>query len=232
LIVYLSASPFTNIGTASVTITTSWQRFTVVTSTATAAAYNFQLNTIAVGTVYAWGAQLEVGAFPTSYIPTTTAAVTRSADAASITGSAFSSWYRQDEGTLLSSAASNSLGTGSNYWDFTDGTTNNRMVPYTTNPTNSQIFYATGGVGFGMAPGAIVFGSRNSLAFGYQVNNFAAVLNGGSPVVNTSSAVAVGINKVNIGTNLFITAPLNGTIRRLTYWPQRLSNSTLQSITQ
>ena len=106
------------------------------------------------------------------------------------------------------------------------------MVPYTTNPTNSQIYYATGGVGFGMAPGAIVFGSRNSLAFGYQVNNFVAVLNGGSPVVNTSSAVAVGINKVNIGTNLFTTASLNGTIKRLTYWPTRLSNEALQRITQ
>ena len=175
--------------------------------------------------------QLEQGAFATSPILTSTAAATRSADLASITGSAFSSWYRQDEGTLLSSAASNTLSSGSNYWDFTDGTTNNRMVPYTTTPTNSQIFYATGGVGFGLAPGAIVFGSRNSLAFGYQVNNFAAVLNGGSPVVNTSSAVAVGINKVNIGTNLFGTASLNGTIRRITYWPQRLANSTLQSIT-
>ena len=51
--------------------------------------------------IYLWGAQLEVGSFPTSYIPTTTAAVTRSADLASITGSAFSGWYRQDEGDAL-----------------------------------------------------------------------------------------------------------------------------------
>jgi hypothetical protein len=51
--------------------------------------------------IYIWGAQLEEGSFPTSYIPTTTAAVTRNADVASITGSAFSGWYRQDEGTLF-----------------------------------------------------------------------------------------------------------------------------------
>jgi hypothetical protein len=51
--------------------------------------------------IYFWGAQLEVGAFPTSYIPTTTSTVTRSADVASITGSNFSSWYRQDEGTMF-----------------------------------------------------------------------------------------------------------------------------------
>jgi hypothetical protein len=232
LIVYLSGSPFTNIGTANVTITTFWQRFTVVTSTATATAYNLQLNAIAVGTVYAWGAQLEAGASPTSYIPTTTATVTRAADVASITGSNFSSWYRQDEGTLLSSAASNTQNTSSIYWDFADGTINNRMVPYTSTPTTSSVFYASGGVGFSLGPGTIVYGSRNSLAFGYQLNNFAATLNGGIPVVNSSSAVAVGINKVNIGANLFSTASINGTIRRLVYWGQRLPNNVLQTITQ
>ena len=39
--------------------------------------------------------------FPTSYIKTTGASATRSADNASITGENFSSWYRQDEGSIL-----------------------------------------------------------------------------------------------------------------------------------
>lgn len=50
--------------------------------------------------LYVWGAQLEVGSFPTNYIPTTTAQVTRAADSASMTGANFSSWYNTT-GTIL-----------------------------------------------------------------------------------------------------------------------------------
>jgi hypothetical protein len=48
--------------------------------------------------IFIWGAQLEAGAFPTSYIPTVASQVTRAADSASMTGTNFSDWYRADEG--------------------------------------------------------------------------------------------------------------------------------------
>jgi hypothetical protein len=51
--------------------------------------------------IYLWGAQLEEGSFPTSYIPTTTSTVTRSPDIASIEGTNFSSWFNQSEGTVF-----------------------------------------------------------------------------------------------------------------------------------
>jgi hypothetical protein len=50
--------------------------------------------------IYIWGAQLEQGSFPTSYIPTVASTRTRAADNASITGKNFSEWYRQDESTI------------------------------------------------------------------------------------------------------------------------------------
>ena len=49
--------------------------------------------------VYLWGADLEAGAFPTSYIPTTTTAVTRNADVATMTGTNFSNFYNHLAGT-------------------------------------------------------------------------------------------------------------------------------------
>jgi hypothetical protein len=51
--------------------------------------------------IYVWGAQLEVGSFPTSYIPTTNSTVTRTADNVSMVGENFSSWYNQEQGSFL-----------------------------------------------------------------------------------------------------------------------------------
>jgi hypothetical protein len=50
---------------------------------------------------YVYGMQAEAGAFPTSYIPTSASTVTRSADTASMTGTNFSSWYNQSEGSMV-----------------------------------------------------------------------------------------------------------------------------------
>ena len=50
--------------------------------------------------IYVWGEQAEAGSLPTSYIPTSGSAVTRSADNADMTGTNFSSWYNQSEGTI------------------------------------------------------------------------------------------------------------------------------------
>ena len=52
--------------------------------------------------VFIWGAQWEDNKeFPTSYIPTTTAAVTRARDICTILGDNFLSWYNPNNGTIL-----------------------------------------------------------------------------------------------------------------------------------
>lgn len=60
--------------------TSQWERFTTTFTVVTSAApISFRAQSF-VGDVAIWGAQIETGSYPTSYIPTTNASVTRNAD--------------------------------------------------------------------------------------------------------------------------------------------------------
>ena len=77
-----------------------------------------------------WGAQLELGSYATSYIPTTTSTVTRNADITLVTG--VSSLIGQTEGTLFIEWAPGDLGldTNSNIMGIYSSTGNNRLSLY------------------------------------------------------------------------------------------------------
>jgi hypothetical protein len=185
--------------------------------------------------VYVWGAQLEAGAFPTSYIPTTTATVTRSADVASITGTNFSSWYRQDEGTVFVRAATFSPGTVLTH--AISGGTFNESIYANFSGGNSFRGANVLDAGVGQANSISTFtgliasvGVNDALAF--QADNFGESLNGLATRTDNTGTIPT-VDRLFIGSNWTGNGSfLNGTIKRLTYWPQRLSNSTLQQITQ
>jgi hypothetical protein len=174
--------------------------------------------------------QLELGAFPTSYIPTTGTAATRAADVASISGSNFSSWYRQDEGTVFAEASPKS---GAAFLGFNDGTTSNRIRLAHTGTTAASAVNVTGGaLQFSDTSGAASFpvNTQGKAALAMKASDFALVGNTSSVV--TSTGLMPPANQATIGASIGqATAALNGPIARLTYWPQRLPNDTLQTIT-
>jgi hypothetical protein len=180
---------------------------------------------------YIWGAQLEAGAFPTSYIPTTTATVTRSADVASIGSSAFSGFYNQSEGTVFAetSAAAGSGNFGVMSFNAS-GSGNNRIdarIP-------SLSLVTTGGTQVAALNNSLpqVAGQVCKTALAYAVDNYGKSTNGSTVATDTSGAMPVGINQLDIGSVEGRNIPVNQPIRRLTFWPTRLPNSTLQAVTQ
>ena len=190
-----------------------------------------------VGTTFIYGAQLEAGAFPTSYIPTTTTAATRSADVASITGTNFSSWYNQTEGTLLCNAK-DAIVFPSSLRHYADLTPNS--LGYSISIVQSNAGYT--GVGQNIVAGvynsslqaAIDLSAQTAealrVAIAYKANDVSASRNG---VLGTPDTVASlpTPDRLLIGSAATL-RHCNSPISRITYWPQRLPNSTLQAITQ
>lgn len=185
--------------------------------------------------VYVVGAQLEAGAFPTSYIPTTTAAATRNADVASITGSAFSGWYRQGEGTMFVECALAQPNAGANQFAFraSDNTLNNSVAINIVD--SARIATAAGGVFDGNASSvlALVANVPSKIAGAYASNNLGISLNGATTVTDATATIPTSQTRADIGSDhIGANRVKAGTIKRLTYWPTRLANSTLQGITQ
>ena len=179
-------------------------------------------------------AQLEIGAFRTSYIPTTAAAATRSADVASITGSAFSGWYNQTEGTVFSAFSiptSSTTGGARVYIISNSGVTTqawlrlqggtNRLYEVTNSSAQQAVLSA------GTFSAGVLY--RGAVAL--KTDDFGFSENGSTPTVDNSGTLGT-VDRMGIGMDSSGIAPLNGHIRRLCYWNQRLPNSTLQGITQ
>ena len=82
-----------------------------------------------------------------------------------------------------------------------------------------------------MNAGLITLNTPIKLAAVYRVNDFAVSQNGAASTVDTAGAVPVGANRLDIGwatnySGLF----LNGHIRKITYYPTRLTNAQLQAL--
>jgi len=229
---------FTNTSGSITLYSDGWKRLTITTTTSTITTIRFRPFFSGSGsTVRIWGAQVEEGTFATSYIPTTTATVTRSADVASITGANFSSWYRQDEGTVFADNTSYAIN-NTRIASFSDNTASNRVLIARGSGSGGNINITVtvdGTVQVSSFVFASSLGANTALkvAGGFKASDFAGSVNGAAPTTRTSGSMATTVNQLGIGNGEVLgTNTFSGTIRRLVYWPQRLSNSTLQQITQ
>jgi hypothetical protein len=176
--------------------------------------------------------QLERGAFATSVIPTTTTALTRAGDLAVMTGTNFSSWYNQSEGTVAVAfdvyAPSVPDGFGRVY-QIDNGIFDTTISLLKNNGSGSQYF---GWVRVAevtqvvLYMPAILANTPVKVATAYKLNDFAQSTNGGSVTTDTSGAIPT-VTQMQIGSTAGLSA-LNGHLRRLTYFNRRLANSELQ----
>jgi hypothetical protein len=239
-----TGSVSTTLGTCSIQqLANEWYRC-VLTAAATASATTIVSHRTSSGDgdgtsgIYLWGAQLEAGAFPTSYIPTTTAAATRSADVASISGSNFSSWYRQDEGTFYTQQRTDATDSRQGAYMVQAGTQQGRGIAASIDTRNAAQRLATSirdDVSLGQVNrGGLVDNDLQSIGHSWSDGATTAALNGGT-AEGTYNAIYPGLDTLHIGYNVISAGSpiyLGGRIKRLTFWPQRFDASVLQAITQ
>jgi hypothetical protein len=193
--------------------------------------YGGYTSTVNVGDIFIWGAQLEAGAFPTSYIQTVASQVTRAADAASMTGTNFSSWYNAAAGTVYVNASGPTARVGvQTLWRMTDETANNVISSFLASD-GTRIQVVSGGVTQADQYNLAVSGaSEFKYVSGYVVNNVAGALN--AVVSETDlSALIPATNNLQIGSRGGVADFFNGTIKKIAYYPLRVTNANLQALT-
>jgi len=213
------------------TLTGQWQRFSFTKKLTESDRTSLQMVLVSgVGMVVdVWGAQLEVGPFPTSYIPTTDAQVTRAADVASV--NVLSPWYRADEGTLVVEASTFGNRPAWAYaqlWNSTT-TTGDRIALTRVQGTGVSANITTGGVVQVSSSGADPAAVKAALAF--RENDVAVSVNGAPVVVDSSAVLPVSVNRMVIGRSAATDTYLNGHIRSIRYYPRRLSDESLVELT-
>jgi hypothetical protein len=168
--------------------------------------------------IYVWGAQLEVGSLATSYIPTTTTAVTRAADIPTITSGLDTSRIR----TLYAEFASPASG-ARGIVSLNDNSANNRFG-LSTSGTDPLAVAVTGGVSqASIDAGTVTADQISKLAARFNADDFAASFNGGAEVIDTSGTMPT-VDRIMLGRSQ-ANEYLNGPITRLIGWDRLVYNT-------
>jgi len=178
---------------------------------------------------YVWGAQVEEGSFPTSYIPTSGSTVTRAGDDVSITGSNFSSFFSNQAGTIYCE-----------YGQIHEGNSvigerlvtvypsSNTTVKYNLEGYRAEVRYETAwdGVNFNNETR-----SGGKVAMAFDDTGFSAASLGVFQGSVTRQPYSPQSGRMYIG-SASIYGHTNACIPKVAYYPKRLPNATLQAMTE
>jgi hypothetical protein len=174
--------------------------------------------------------QLEQGAFATSPIPTTTTALTRALDVAVMTGTNFSNWYNQSEGTLFAEYVYLTTGISNQCaYSIDNGSNHETIVNASATPAIDRVISSAGGVpqaNFGNF--TFVAGQVVKRAVAVKLNDAATTANGLAVATDNIYIMPVPTQLTIGAAGYFSGSRVNGHIRRITYFNRRLANSELQ----
>jgi hypothetical protein len=206
-----------------------WYRIALTATKGGGSTIGYKIIPSGTGTTFVWGAQLEAGAYATSYIPTLGTSVTRVADAASKTGTGISSLIGQTEGTILLDLVGGSDSVNVAF-RASDGTNNNRVQFEWSGSSSANYIVSSGG-----SIQAIIIGiycpqgTRHKIALAYKQNDFVIYLDGSQVGSDTSGAVPTSLTQIEFSEGA--ASPYTGTVNQALLFKTRLSNAKLAELT-
>ena len=219
---------FGSVNAFTYTLTTEWQRLTSTEAENDTVGYP-RLICNDAATIEIYGFQLEVGSYPTSYIPTVGSTVTRNADVA--TGAGDASTFNDSEGVLFAE-----------YSDFdndsfrqltvSDGSNSNVISIMNTTTENQVVCFVNSG-GVTQASTPFILNSThefNKISIKYKVNDFVVYINGFKIGTDTSVTVPSGLNTLNFN-NGAGSGAFYGNVKQIQYFPTALNDSDLETLT-
>jgi hypothetical protein len=222
-----SAGTFTaSVGTGTIQeLDNGWYRVNL-TNSVTAGDFTtgvYSTSTTGTRSVFVWGAQLEAGNYSTSFIPTTSASVTRNADVISKTG--ISSLIGQTEGTVFLEYPNFKTDGNEGLVGIDDGSGNNRILFYSD--SNNRITAQVRTNGVTQQPSSYSVSGNVKVAIAYNSSGFVFYVNGtlrftGTAVVFSNAMSVFTFNHLGIAASITNAAAL---------WKTRLTNDELERLT-
>ena len=211
-----------------ITITNEWARYSAtVTSSSTTVRAGIRLDTVG-DEIYIFGAQLEVGSYATSYIPTSGSAITRLADTASQTVP--DGIIGQTEGTIFADVNVNGLKNDNTFISVNNGSFSEYIIiaGNVSGKINAYIF-DNGSLQAGILSPDYSLG-RFKCALSYSLNSVSFYING-TKIGSDISATIPTTNILSLGSLSFFTAPLNGKINQSLVYNTALTDAELAKLT-
>jgi hypothetical protein len=233
-----SAGSFVTSGnSAGISVTSSLNRFSFVRTLsggATVGAVQPRLGvTLTLAATYDFtiriaAPQMELGAYATTFIPTTTAAVTRLADVASKTG--VSDLIGQTEGTLFIDCNLSAVAAERRLLTISNGTETQRIIVW----TNGTLLYVTLNNVISINLGNFPLGTTR-VAFGYTISGgsttYSVKVNNNALVTGTSVVAPSPLNTINLGCSTTGALTLSDGVNQAALFTTRLTNAQLAAIT-
>ncbi len=176
-----------------------------------------------------FGAQLEAGTFPTSYIPTAASAVTRAADTATMSGTNLTSWFNQSPGTIVADT-NISAALVDKFIVTIKNTASVYAVALRRNPSNIPVVYFRNGASEDLGNSTFTTG-RYKIGGSWEAGTTSMAFNGNF-ATRANTAVPTNADVMVIGASAFSNAHINDTIRSIKYYNTRLTDEQLIELTK